>query len=267
MSHNIKNSSKSLYTRSSNNYRCIGPCYPARTKIVHPTTMNSITNMNNDFCPVSEWTITTNKNGEKNTEFIEQDVCVNPINAEDVNKYQETNVYTLVVNFNEKNFLKHLYNIDTMDSVIEWLNVNIDEPLTTKIRIIDCAFSVFDIYFIDDIIIDCISKYLIKYFAYELYYNIYTYIHIGDDLFVRYVYPPQNNPSRTTNLHSADKIVIVTKHLIASFFNHDFVKNTITDYINKEKENMNDNESHIDSIKDKYIIDVKNFILNSLRKQ
>ena len=97
------------YPKSKSGMQCVGPCYKPNTYIMHPITLEYITDKNNIFCPVQEWHDTS---PDGITIHI-TDVCAgftydkNKDTADDI----ETNIIVPYIDFNKTHFLKIYYNI------------------------------------------------------------------------------------------------------------------------------------------------------------
>ena len=52
------------YPTSKNGYQCLGLCYEPKTWIVHPITLEHVTNTHFPFCPVKEWASKNEKTGD-----------------------------------------------------------------------------------------------------------------------------------------------------------------------------------------------------------
>lgn len=117
---------------SMKGYKCIGHCYYPNTYVIHPITQKNITNKKNNFCPVNEI--------DEKGEMILTDKCYIP-----THKIQEdsiTNIFP-TIKFNRDNFLR-LYNINSFEDGIRWIENNDNLPIETIKRIIDCLISVYN---------------------------------------------------------------------------------------------------------------------------
>jgi hypothetical protein len=125
------------HPKSINNIQCIGPCYEAGSVIIHPVTLEEITNPVNNFCPVDNVFITNPKTGEKMIEVI--DFCYMPtISHKDksiLNDDLRKKLLAPTFKFNSSYFLKIYYNIGSLEEGVEWLEKNDISPFKTKERV------------------------------------------------------------------------------------------------------------------------------------
>ena len=142
---NIKNKNKSIsrlkykninnYSKSINENKCVGPCYPPNTIFYHPI---YLTPYIKDIisCPIFK---TIDKTGKK----IDVDEC----NKEDLTKnYKDFNIFDDPVQIanTPEIFLEQIYNIISIQDVITFLNNSIDEmPIYSQRRLLDCIYSSF----------------------------------------------------------------------------------------------------------------------------
>jgi hypothetical protein len=123
------------YSKSVNNNKCIGPCYPSNTVFYHPI---YLTPQINDYisCPIFK---SIDKTGKK----IDVDEC----NKDDLTKnYKDFNIFDDLVQIanTPEIFLEQIYNIVSLQDVITFLNNSIDEmPIYSQKRVLECIFSSF----------------------------------------------------------------------------------------------------------------------------
>jgi hypothetical protein len=128
------------FQKSVNDKQCIGPCYPAYTKAIHPITLMEYTS-DKPFCFTNEW---YDKNNKKQI----ADICYIP---------EKKPIYGInsvpIFEFNCKNFLKLYYNISSFDDAFKYINDNklpergesikSNLPMKTKLRIIECCLKLY----------------------------------------------------------------------------------------------------------------------------
>lgn len=168
------------YPKSISGKQCVGPCYKKNTKVIHPTYLNIITNVN-DFCPINR--IEQNINGKKI--IIDTDECNNVNNitsSENINSYDLLFPY---VDFDSTLFLSIFYNITTFSEIIQWLSNNQHQPIDLKERILNLGIDSFikniDLIEINDsVIIDFIYELFNKKYFTNIILPFFQYIDVTD---------------------------------------------------------------------------------------
>jgi len=167
------------YPKSKNNMQCLTPCFKANTWILHPITLEYITNTNTAFCPVKEWTYTDPKTKKKN--IFDQDECINSLDISNEINYDNNNFIIPNNDMDCKDFLKLYYNIDSIENACIYINNNSNIPFFTKRRIINCSFTEYG-KFLNEISDDIIKSYIYisqNYWIENIYNSIYKYIKIN----------------------------------------------------------------------------------------
>ena len=242
---NIDNINKinNKYPKSKNNFQCIGPCYQPNTSIVHPLTLEYITDLQNPFCPVKEWDYvdkTTGKTVVKST-----DICYHPTETKDLSgKEFEMNILTPSIDFNDQQFLKIFYNIHSFEDAVDWIDLKKNSPLLTRLRIIDSAWNAYglNVNIIDHRIVDFYIEMAKKKWIPEIYNNINKYIHISDEKVML------GNPD-DNKLSSKDDRVIRINFLIDRFINNDDMYKFLIRYLKHRKDEWDNTMSHSTNIK------------------
>lgn len=170
------------YPKSINGHQCIGPCYEAKTLIVHPIELELVTD-DNHFCPV-------NARLEKTHEKRLVDRCSNPTENKNIeSKELELSILNPYIDFSYIRFLSVYYNIYTLEDALQWIDDNAKSPLETKIRIMKNALFAFNtkIEMIDHRLIDFFILLVKKKYINKIYNNVYEYIGVskGNILFVK----------------------------------------------------------------------------------
>jgi len=120
--------------------------------ILHPITLEYITNIHNPFCAVGEWEY-MDPVTKKKAKYM-SDSCYR-IGSDDTKEHM-VNIAIANVPFNANVFLKEQYNINTIEEAIDYVE-NTRMPQNTEERIIEAswkAFPIDDDELIDDRIID-----------------------------------------------------------------------------------------------------------------
>lgn len=139
------------YSKSANNFSCLGPCTRPGVSVIHPITLKHITDNDHPFCPVNEWEY-FNPNTQK-TEIKSTDKCYNPIRSKTENTYEiAMNIITPQIEFTNERFLKIYYNIYSMENALEWLSDNTEKSFITQKRVLDASWHSygFSSYILDD---------------------------------------------------------------------------------------------------------------------
>jgi hypothetical protein len=234
------------YPKSKNNRQCIGPCYPAGTMIMHPVSLEYITNDNYPFCPVDLWK-------DKHGVVIPIDQCRVPTKIDAITEKQiEMDVITPTINFDPKQFIKLYYKIESFNDAILWAYEHNNAPIDTLERILDCAWKGYGLELQD--IGDNITEFyidLIKSFWIDSYY-----LKLKNKLFIDAngqvaVLPKNKSPSTIKDSAYFKK---QKKEFILSQLSQVTLKDLIQSYINKYKHKWFEIPSHSKKLK-KFILD------------
>ena len=170
------------YPKSRNNFQCLGPCYEPGTFIIHPTTLEHVTDFKNPFCPVNEWEHINPTTGKK--ELAIHDTCFKPTDTTKISsKEVEMNIILPKIDFNCNHFLKIYYKIYSMEGMMDWLDKNGHLPYYTIRRIMDCAWKSYgmDNYIVDDRIILYYVKIAKTRWIHNIYKKIGKYVKFTDE--------------------------------------------------------------------------------------
>lgn len=225
------------YPKSKKKFQCLGPCYHSKTKVVHPTALEIVTDNENPFCPVDEWIYQDEKTGE--TKKLITDICFQPTERENIsNKEMELNILTPYIDFNSSQFLKIYYNIFTFEDSIDWLCRNQHLPLNTKARIVNSSFVAFgeSIEIFDARLTDFIIEFIKKKKIQEIYDKLHLYIGIKDDEILLI----QNNLPKTT------LCVERINFLIKTFITKEEITKFLTKYFIYKKNKWKEIQHHLD---------------------
>ena len=179
------------YQISSNGHKCVGPCTPPYTEILHPINLEFVTKDTN-FCPVNKF-ISKNKDGKVIINYVDE--CEKP---DEERMYQLSELLIPQIQFQKKIFLATYYNINSIEDGIKWIDMNDTKPLKTKERIFNCCMEEYgdDLSIIDNRLIYFIKKVCVSKLD-EIYQHLKYYIGI-DNKEVFLIIPkiskyPQNN--------------------------------------------------------------------------
>ena len=241
------------YPKSKNNFQCVGPCYQPETLIVHPLSLEYVTDKYNAFCPVKEWDY-IDEDGKKITRTT--DICYHPTESKDLSgKEFEINILTPNIDFNDEHFLKIFYNIRSFEDAINWIDNKKYSPLLTRLRIINCAWNAYgkDVNIIDHRVVDFYIEVIKKKWINDIYKKINKYIHIRDNKVLL------GNP-RENKLSQKDEIVVRMNFLIDRFINNDEIYKFLIRYLKHRKENWDEIIDHSINIKNDLIKYIENKI-------
>lgn len=241
------------YPISKNKHQCVGNCYKPKTWIVHPITLEHVTDIVDPFCPVRQW-----KYADKNGNIIKKitDKCNNNINIkeEQTPKELELNILTPTIDFSCNDFLKIYYKIYSLEDALQWIEKNNHVPYFTKKRIIDCALKSHGFSnIIDDRLINFYIDILKRKLIGKLYRRIGPYIIINKDK----VYL-----GKSTNKGDTDDIKIIKiNYIIEKFIIYKNVHKVIIEYLEyyKNEESI----SHTDNIIKEFLNYVHNMFIKN----
>lgn len=194
--------SNTKYPISKHGHQCIGPCTKPKVFVVHPISLNYITDKKNPFCPTHQWT-------DNDGTVYQHDDCFYPVEGSDSSNI-ETNILIPTFGFSCIHFLKIYYNIYSFESAIEWVLRNPQQPLFTQMRIIDCAWSAFGInYDIDHSIVDFYIDVIKKFWIKHIFPHLNHFITVQSN---KILFSSHHIPSST---HKIEKINFILSKLIS----------------------------------------------------
>lgn len=172
MENNKQNTLHKKYPKSIDGSQCIGPCYKSREIILHPVTLEWITDKHNSFCPINE-----NDDGEVTKECAK-------ITSNDVKSSKDFDFEMLLpfVDLTPQRFLKLYYNIYSIDDAFLWLNEHEYLALDTRIRVINNTISAYGKQSANykDVLTDFILEIAQKKWNEHIYENISKYIYVDE---------------------------------------------------------------------------------------
>ena len=247
------------YPKSKNNFRCIGPCYNPGTSIVHPLTLEYVTDKYYPFCPVKEWEYIDKETGVKTNRTT--DVCYRPTESKDLSgKEFEMNILTPSIDFNEEQFLKIFYNIHSFEDAVNWIDNKKYSPILTRLRIMNCAWVAYGstVNIVDQRVSDFYVELVKKKWIRNLYRKLNKYVHISNGkIFL-------GNPN-ANNLSPNDDVVLRTNYLIDKFINSDEMYKFLVRYL-KHNSGKNFTADTSNSIKEDLIKYIENKINLTIAK-
>lgn len=173
---------RSTYPISKHEQNCVGPCYEQGTFILHPITLNHLTYKDKPFCPTKGWTYTDPKTNVKTSLTVDE--CIDPTENKDIGKEElKMNILLPSIVFNYSQFLMIYYDIHSFDDSLKWIHDN-SSTLTTKMRIIECAWKVWGNktdFVITDELINFYQIIIQKKWIRQIYHYIKKYIKVIDN--------------------------------------------------------------------------------------
>jgi hypothetical protein len=254
------------YEKSINDNKCVGPCYEKGTWIIHPLTLEYITDRNNSFCPTNDWLVTDPKTGKvindpKTGEpwLSGHDICDDPVNKKDLSK-MDIILNTLIpkVEFDCNRFLKLYYKISSFEDTLMWFNNHPYSPLLTKVRVMNCSIKAWgnkNYFSINKELIDFYITVIKKLWIKSMYTKIKKYIYIDNNKKIYLVKPTDNKNDDNDNNYKGVKINFIIK----KFINQNILQKFFTGYIQHYKNDWSSIASHNPNIK-------KNLIRYILKK-
>jgi len=127
------------YQTSVNNKKCIGPCYPKGTWIIHPVTLQHISSNKFNFCPTVPWT-----DDKNHIQVVDECYLPNTDKIDNIYQQQELDLIVPTIHFSYEFFLKVYYNLDSFEDVTEWVaNNKNNTTIQTRLRIMECGFKAY----------------------------------------------------------------------------------------------------------------------------
>jgi len=91
------------YSKSVKGQQCLGPCVTKNKKIIHPVTLETVTDKDHAFCPVAGYEVINDKTNKKETKYT--DHCYGEL-TDNVDKNQQImNVLIPYLDFDVQHFL------------------------------------------------------------------------------------------------------------------------------------------------------------------
>ncbi|AYV76679.1 MAG: hypothetical protein Terrestrivirus11_20 [Terrestrivirus sp.] len=255
------------YPKSKNNFQCIGPCYQAGTTIVHPVTLEYVTDRNNPFCPVRQWELIDRDTGKKTT--LTTDICYQPTETKDLSgKEFEINILTPNIDFNDAQFLKIYYNIYSYEDAISFVSEKKYLPAFTKLRIIDCALAAYgkDLNIIDHRTVDFFIEMINKIWMPEIYKNIEKYVDMHDGkirLSRQHDQHDQQDQQEEKEINQ-DDAKIKYNFIKSKFITNDEIFKFLMKYLKHRKDKWTEIQHHVMNIRNDLIVYIENKIKNTV---
>jgi len=125
---------KIKYPMSINGTQCIGPCYKPGKVVLHPVTLNWISNKHDPFCPINQ---------NEDNETAQQ--CAKITSNDSKTQTENFDYETLLpfIDLTPQRFLKLYYSIYSLDETFSWLSEHTYLPLDTKIRVMDNSMAAY----------------------------------------------------------------------------------------------------------------------------
>lgn len=243
------NLNQKKFPKSITGRQCIGPCYESNKYIMHPINLTYVTDKEKPFCPTHEW---RNEKTGKN-EII--DICLIPSKADDINKQQiELNFIVPTFEFSCEYFLKTFYNIYSFESALDWISTNINNPIYSLLRIINCAWKIYGSTV--DIINEQLIEFYINVIKKEWIKDIYPIIskYLSTENKRIYMKRPNKNDINNKNINQIEKINFIMK----KFITNQAIYKVLHNYIESNKDDWDNIKSHNEMIEEyliKYIVE------------
>lgn len=208
------------YQISSNGRKCVGPCARSHTEILHPLTLEYVTNDTN-FCPVDKF-ISSNNDGKVVINYV--DKCDN---LDEDHSYQPSELIVPQIVFHKNTFLATYYNINSLEECIKWIDNNEMKPIKTRERIFNCSMEVYgnDLSIIDNRLIQFVKKICIAHIE-EIYEDLKYYISIDmNEVFLI-------NPKYAAYPQNIEAIPIIMQYIIVKLITIENIQNLLNRLIN-----------------------------------
>ena len=235
------------YSKSANGYQCIGQCVTKNKKIIHPITLETVTDKDNSFCPVAGYETINDKTNKKEIKYT--DKCYG-IQVDNVNNNDQImNVVIPYLDFDVKHFLIIFYNIHSYEEGIAWITDNVGYPLTTKERIFECILTSYGnmIDIIDKRTPEFLLEIIKNKFIDEVYDRINKYIYI--DLNTKTVKIKLNEQKKTE-----ENKKIKLEFAYKNYINIAELTKFIYKYLRERKSNWTSIKNHVSDMVNDFII-------------
>jgi hypothetical protein len=218
------------YIKSNHNMQCLGPCYEAYKWVNHPLTFEPTSNKE-AYCCVNPY-------NKKSKNLSRIDECIfTGVQKTDSSIFSQVPI----IDISCEKFLKIYGEITSFDTSINYIENKKYIPIDTKIRIMNCALSVYGdkLEIIDYIVVDFFIEVIKKKWIYLIFnlINPYLYINDGKISIKKLEYYDENLKNEKYNF------------IIYKFINQDFIRNFLYKYIKYNKNKWNEIHNHIENIK------------------
>jgi hypothetical protein len=244
---NNKKKKEYNYPISKNKQQCIGPCYAANTKIIHPLTLEEIDAVDHNFCPVNTFVL-TNPDTKKN-ELYNVDICMVPTEREmNIDSMIKENVVLPQFVFSSEYFVKIYYKISNLDDLLNWLDTNRLDPYRTKERVFNNSMTVYgdQLNILDNRIIQYINDVMIENLP-KLYRHLKYYIVIENGIIV--LKNPESDVFNNISSNDPDNnnISLIRSYIKEKFLGSDNINQFMSKIIRYYKEDIS-NRNAIDNL-------------------
>lgn len=221
------------YPIGKNNKQCIGPCYPIGHYAIHPITLKPISNKEHPFCPTEQWF------DESNNQVQYTDVCFVPTKEKDLPKnLADLNLILPSFHFNHEFFLKAYYNIDSFEKALEYIQINSNLSIYTRLRIMECAWKLYgdkiDIF--DEQLIDFYIEVIKKDWIWDIYPKIENYIYVDKDNKIYLKKIKSNENENEIKKYTNEKI----NYFFEKFITKQKIYNILQNFIKENKKKWRD---------------------------
>jgi hypothetical protein len=235
-----KNIKETKYPKSKHGFQCIGPCYKPGTVIIHPITLEYVTDKVNPFCPVKEWI--DDKSTDRKEKIV--DVCANPTHDKNISgKELEMNMLTPQIDFNNEQFLKIYYEIYSIEDALLWLSNKEYVPLTNKMRVISCAIGAYgkNMDMIDSRLVNFLILIIKKKWLADIYLRLNKYVHIDNDTI--------EFSTNANQLNEDEYKVPRMNFIVDKLLNFEVIENFLEKYVRYKNKIWDEIISHLQQIK------------------
>ena len=235
------------YSKSTSGHQCIGPCVSKNKKIIHPITLETITDKDNSFCPVAGYEVINDKTNKKEIKYT--DKCYG-IQTDNINNNEQImNVLIPYLDFDVKHFLVMFYNLRSYEEGIAWINDNTSYPINTRERIFNCILISYGNTI--DIIDNRTGEFVLELFKKKFIENLY-------ERFKKYVYIDLLSGSvkikENTQQDTDDNKKIKLEFMYKNYININEINKYLYKYFRERKKEWANIKNHIESILENYIL-------------
>lgn len=225
---------KNNYPVSINNQQCIGPCYYTGTQIIHPLTLDEISNIDYHFCPVNAFPHKDPITKKIRLEII--DKCIVPTAREtQMDETLSENIIVPRFHFSSDYFIKVYYKIFNLEELLRWLDEHKNDPFKTKERVFNNGMAVYGdqltiidhrlVYFVNDVM----NEYLPK-----IYKQLKKYIIVIDDKITLVEYSQERKTSND------DSLFLVRGYIKSKFLGTDNITQFMSKFVRYYKAELSD---------------------------
>lgn len=233
--------------------KCIGPCYPANTPILHPITLQ-LTSNSKPFCPIQPLLNKFQASTQQQLLHGRAQIIDECSKITSTGQYEQ-NFITPKIEFDTTKFLILYYSIQSLDDAVIWYNNNASVPYNTIKRIMDCALKIYGIEELQekpatDFMIE-FTKFMILEYWFDKYLikfaSLITLTETKTDQYsIQLITNLEDNESKIHSFNKSQKLFM--KHTIESLLTTLLIRRILKKYCEYYKDQWQTMDNHLSKL-------------------